>query len=474
MLFPTVDFGIFFCLVFTAAWALRGKDLERRIFLTAASYFFYGYWNWAFMALLLVCSLANYALGLAIGTLRRRWARAILLGFSVLLNIGLLCYFKYATFFLTSANAISRFFSLPLSLPIIQVVLPVGISFFTFQAMSYVIDIYRGHAKAERSPLNVLLFISFFPQLVAGPIVRAGDFLPQLHRMPQMEAEAMGRGLFLVCGGLFKKIFIASYLSGLWVDKIFLAPFDYAPLEVLLGVYAYAVVIYCDFSAYSDIAIGTAALLGYDFPDNFNQPYRALSFKDFWRRWHISLSTWLRDYLYIPLGGSRKGRIRGYINLMLTMLLGGLWHGAALKYIFWGLLHGSSLAVERALEDHQKISERKRSSNPALPLLRWVLVFNVVCLGWVFFRAADFRQAFELLAALLPRNSELKILSPFLLGLLGLGMALQFLPQGLAKTAQHWFSRFPALAQGLATGGFLLVLSAVSPEGVAPFIYFQF
>jgi alginate O-acetyltransferase complex protein AlgI len=476
VLFPTVDFGIFFVLVFAASWFLRRRDVERKIFLTAASYFFYGYWDWSFMALLAGVTVLDYLFGLALGAVKNQGGRKALVALAAILNLGVLGYFKYTTFLLESGNAALRLFGLPLSLPIIQVILPVGISFFTFQAMSYVIDVYRREIPAEKSLLDLALFISFFPQLVAGPIVRAKDFIPQLKSAPSIGDVPVGRALFRIAGGLFKKVIVANYLSSLWADRIFQAPMDFGPVDVILGVYAYAIVIYCDFSAYSEIAIGTASLLGYHFPPNFDQPYRALSLKDFWRRWHISLSTWLRDYLYLPLGGNRKGKIRTYVNLIITMLLGGLWHGAALKFAAWGLLHGSGLAMERAIREKRASMGKLPSANPFVKILKFLLVFNFVCLGWVFFRAADFRSALEVFQAMLPRpGAQAAILvTPFLLSLLCLGMLMQFFPRQWSEAIIGRFERISLTSQALAMGGFLVVLSAMSQEGVAPFIYFQF
>lgn len=476
MLFPTVDFGIFFVLVFSVSWFLRRRDLERKVFLTAASYFFYGYWDWSFMALLFGVTAMDYLFGLALGAVRRPGGRKALAALSTALNLGVLGYFKYSTFFLESGNAAIRLFGLPFSLPIVQVVLPVGISFFTFQALSYVIDVYRRDIPAEKSLLDLLLYVSFFPQLVAGPIVRAKDFVPQLKSCPAIGDVPVGRALLQIAGGLFKKVVVANYLSSLWVDRVFQAPRDFGPLDAILGVYAYAIVIFCDFSAYSEIAIGTASLLGYSFPPNFDQPYRALSLQDFWRRWHISLSTWLRDYLYLPLGGNRKGRARTYANLVITMVLGGLWHGAALKYLAWGLLHGAGLAVERAVRERRAARGKAPSANPLVKLLKILGVFNFVCVGWVFFRAADFSAAFEVFRAMLPRPGvgASVLVTPFLASLLGLGILLQFFPERWTEAIVRRFERLPLSGQSAAMGGFLVALSAMSQNGVAPFIYFQF
>ena len=345
MLFSSGLF-LFVFLGFSLIYGLLKRRLTLRIvYVTLFSLYFYYKTSGLFFLLLVGLSLSDFAIGRLMHRSRRSGARKSLLVLSLLINLGLLCYFKYADLIVSAvAGLIDRTLTLP------DIFLPVGISFFTFQSMSYVIDLYRRQIEPVRRWIDYLFYLSFFPQLVAGPIVRARDFLPQIYRNPVFVSRDMfGRGVFLILSGLFKKAIISDYISLNFVDRVFDNPMLYSGFENLMGVYGYALQIYCDFSGYSDMAIGLALLLGFRFPVNFDSPYQSATITEFWRRWHISLSSWLKDYLYISLGGNRKGRARTYANLMLTMLLGGLWHGAAVRFILWGALHGAALAVHKAL-----------------------------------------------------------------------------------------------------------------------------
>lgn len=467
MLFPTIEFAIFFILVFSSSWLLIKIPRARRFLLILASYFFYGFWDWRFTFLLFFSSLFNYLCGLAIGRSVNIYKRQFFLFISVLINLGLLFFFKYFDFFFRNIRNLSLELGTNLPQLDLDIILPVGISFFTFQAMSYVIDVYRGDLKQRRSLLDVMLYISFFPQLVAGPIVRASDFLPQLNKQPNINQIKTSSSLLRIITGLFKKMIISNYLANLLVDPVFLDPLQFNSLEVLAAGYGYSVQIFCDFSAYSDIAIGCAALLGYSFPENFNSPYKADSLKDFWRRWHISLSSWLRDYLYIPLGGSRKGKIMTYRNLLLTMLLGGLWHGAAWNFIIWGAMHGLGLALERFFK-------LGKSKNIFFRSLRIVFVFHFVTLAWVFFRSPDMEIASAFFQALVNFQFAPGILSPFIIILLLIGMSFHFIPKLFQQKLSLLFSYSPLFVQGLVLALSFFLLSVLGPEGVAPFIYFQF
>jgi alginate O-acetyltransferase complex protein AlgI len=344
--------------------------------------------------------------------------------------------------------------------------------------MSYTIDVYKGKYRANKSFIDVLLFKAFFPQLVAGPIVRAGEFLPQLKEHKTIDQVEFGRAITLIAFGLFKKVFIANYLGTMFVDPVFSNPAGFGGPELLLGTYGYAVQIFCDFSAYSDIAIGVALLLGFRFPENFNNPYRATSIQDFWHRWHISLSTWLRDYLYISLGGNRKGKLATYVNLLITMLLGGLWHGAAWNFIIWGGLHGMGLAAERFAREKLKRPEGARPLPTVikflLKFLGVVFTFNFVCLGWIFFRAPTLGLAWQYLTGIFSAGTGFRQLTPFLAGLLVFGVLMHFIPRSWGERIQRFVERMPVAAAVAGFAVFLVLLSAVSPTGVAPFIYFQF
>jgi alginate O-acetyltransferase complex protein AlgI len=352
-------------------------------------------------------------------------------------------------------------------LPLLQVILPVGISFFTFQGISYVVDVKRGKTPAARSLLDVMLLMSFFPHLVAGPIVRASDLLPQFDRTPRLTKEMAIHGLLLIAWGLFKKTVIASELSTRLVDPVFFDPSAYGGLDIAAAVYGYAVQIYCDFSAYSDMAIGIAALLGYSFPRNFDQPYRASSMQSFWRRWHISLSSWLRDYLYVPLGGGRKGLIMSCVNVMITMLLGGLWHGAAWTFVAWGGLHGGAQVVER-------LGRKAFGDRRVIPGWLGVLItFHIVCLGWILFRAESFAMAMSVLQGL-GRAGPLLVTTPLVLILIVGGLAMHWLPPRAIEGIAERLKPAPSLTVAVLIGIAILLVEAVRPDGVAPFIYFQF
>src|SRR3954466_1365789 len=388
MLFPTTHFLFFFLVVAGVVAALQDRFTAKKAVLVVASYYFYAQWDWRFCFLLVFSTAVSYAAGLLMDRPREDRVRRTVLGGAVTVHLALLGVFKYFDFFVYSANELARAAGFTHELPFLEILLPVGISFFTFHGISYVTDVYRRDVAVCHDPLDMALYMSFFPQLVAGPIVRAAYFLPQLAR-PSTEPIPLAPALVLILAGLFKKVVVANYLATGLVDPVFAAPTSYGGPDLLLATYAYAVQIYCDFSAYSDMAIALAALLGFRFPANFNQPYRAQRLREFWQRWHISLSTWLRDYLYKPLGGNRGGRLKTYRNLLLTMLLGGLWHGAAWKFIAWGALHGGGLAVERLFEPWIG----RRALSPVAKIVATLIVFHFVCLAWIFFRAEDFAVA---------------------------------------------------------------------------------
>lgn len=469
MLFPTLDYAIFFIAVFSLAWASQGSNSFRKILLIGASYFFYGYWDWRFLLLLAGSSTVCYVAGRLLSTVEPERDRKWILAIAVTLNLVVLGFFKYYGFFLDSLGEILAMLEIQRDLPFLEIILPVGISFFTFQAISYLVDIYRGQIEAEPSYIDVLLYISFFPQLVAGPIVRAAHFLPQLHQPPKADRVLMSMGLLLIVTGMFKKVVLANYLATEMVDQVFFDPASFGSLDALLAMYGYAIQIYCDFSAYSDIAIGSAALLGYRFQRNFDQPYRATSLQDFWRRWHISLSSWLRDYLYIPLGGSRGGPLKTARNLFLTMLLGGLWHGAAWTFVLWGVAHGLWLGLERLFQKAVPLG-----SGFVTACLGWLVTWHFVVSAWVLFRSESLDHALAFLDALGNSGAEIRFFTPFMLILLIIGMGMQFTSPRTFAVVEKDFSRLPAVLQGILFALGLTVIDAFGPEGIAPFIYFQF
>jgi D-alanyl-lipoteichoic acid acyltransferase DltB (MBOAT superfamily) len=470
MLFPTLNFGLFFLVTFTVAWSLRRWPRCRLAFLTAASYIFYANWDWRFCLLLFASSFGNWLFGHAVHRHRGTPAAKRYVTVAVTLNLLLLGAFKYFNFFIGSLNATFENFGIARDIPFLEIVLPVGISFFTFHGISYVVDLYRSKLEKPATLLQMLLYISFFPQLVAGPIVRASHFLPQLADPVDPRDIRATRAYLLILGGLFKKVVVANYLSADLVDDVFFDPTRYGALDLLLATYGYAVQIYCDFSAYTDIAIGVAALFGYRFPQNFNQPYRAVGLRDFWRRWHISLSSWLRDYLYIPLGGN-TGDWRRYRNLMLTMLLGGLWHGAAWNFVIWGALHGVLLVVE-----HLVFPEN--TTRRPLPLwlraLAIIVTFHCVCLTWIFFRSPDLAHAVNFLEGFERLGQGATVATLFVLTLLIGGIAAQFLPKNRLELIETVIDRIPVAAQGALVGALIVAIDSLGPTGIAPFIYFQF
>jgi D-alanyl-lipoteichoic acid acyltransferase DltB (MBOAT superfamily) len=466
MLFPTLEFLLFFLLVMLAAAALDRRHEARKLMLVAASYFFYAQWNWRFCFLLATSSVVSYGAGRAIAASRLDTTRRRIVAAAVTAHLGLLGFFKYYDFFTESLNDLLRDLGATRDLPFIEVILPVGISFFTFHGISYVVDVYRGDVAVCRRLTDMLLYISFFPQLVAGPIVRASKFLPQLYS-PQPRRIQLAPAMVLILGGLFKKVVVANYLATDLVDPVFADPGGFPSADLLLAAYGYAVQIYCDFSAYSDMAIGLAALLGYSFPVNFDQPYRATSLRDFWRRWHISLSSWLRDYLYKPLGGSRGGVFQTRRNLMITMLLGGVWHGAAWKFVAWGGLHGAALIAERPLLTDAPLGGWRK----ALAIL---LTFHFVCLCWIFFRADGFDTTLLYLQSMAQLTPGIQQTRPFTLGLVALGMGLHFVPRDAGLRVARWIATWPEWAVGGLAGTCAIGIHALGPDGVAPFIYFQF
>jgi D-alanyl-lipoteichoic acid acyltransferase DltB (MBOAT superfamily) len=471
VLFTTLAYAKFFALAFVVTWLCARARRLRLLFLLGASYFFYAQSGTRFLALIWACSSADFLLSHAIARAQGDRRRRAWLVVTVLMNLGVLAYFKYARFGLETAHAGLAALGLQLPTPALSIALPVGISFFTFESMSYVIDVYRRELEPHSSYLEYLTFVAFFPHLVAGPIVRPRDLLPQLARPPVWREGEASEALLLIATGLLKKLAIADYLGLNLVDRVFDAPTQYSALECYVAIVGYAVQIYTDFSGYTDIAIGSAALLGVRFPANFAAPYQAHDIVDFWRRWHISLSTWLRDYLYIPLGGNRGGRLRTYANLIVTMLLGGLWHGPKWTFVVWGGLHGVALAFNRAFRER---FGDVLGSTPLLRALSTALTFHFVLLSWVFFRADSFRAARAVFGELTTLTTYHPNLDARVLGVLAFGLAVHFLPQRLEATLRARFSALPGIAQGIALFAVLLIVRRMASAEAVPFVYFQF
>ena len=472
MLFPTATFTIFFLVVLPLSWLLMPRGERWRPFIIAASYVFYSAWDWRFVFLLAASTVWNQQFALAIYRREDARARKRLLFAAVAGNVALLGYFKYYDFFVTSTNNLFALAGVDVPVGTRSIILPVGISFFTFMAISYLVDVYRGDFRPT-SFGKFAAYLSFFPHLVAGPIVRPGELVPQLDTPRDPRYLDTSRAFFLIATGLFMKVVVANYLAANIVDQVFGAPGQHSSLEVLVGVYAYAVQIYADFFGYTNMAIGIALLLGFRFPQNFDAPYTATSIADFWRRWHMTLSRWLRDYVYIPLGGNRGSRLFTYRNLMLTMLIGGLWHGAGWTFVAWGAIHGTALVAERWWTGRPGRVER--------PPTRWgraarrFVTFQVVCFAWIFFRADSFADARDVITQLFTAWGEPSpLVTGGVLAAIAVGIGSQYLPRRLPLVLMARFSRLPVPAQAAVLSLALLATHAMGPEGVAPFIYFQF
>lgn len=452
--------------------SLSKTDRPKLLFVTLFSLYFYYKSSGAYFILLLFATAIDFTLAKLIYSARDQWQRKFYIIVTLVVNLGILGYFKYTNFLLDSFFSFSGQDFQPL-----DIFLPVGVSFFTFQSLSYTLDVYRGNLKPVDNILDYAFFVSFFPQLVAGPIVRASDFLPQIHKPTIVSPEMLGRGIFLIGCGLFKKAVISDYISTNFVDRVFDAPTLYSGLENLFAVYGYALQIYCDFSGYSDMAIGIALLLGFRFPMNFDSPYQSKNITEFWRRWHISLSTWLRDYLYISLGGNRKGEVRTYANQMITMLLGGLWHGASWRFIIWGGLHGLALTVHKFVRS--RFPEREASVSQWKNLLSVFLTFHFVCFCWIFFRAANMATVGEILNQIFS-HMNLGLFPEFFAGyrvvlmLMAIGYLLHFIPREAELAAQETITNMSLAGKAAFMISVIILVIQTKSSGIQPFIYFQF
>ncbi len=483
MLFPTLNFGLFFLVVFAASWAMIGRPEARKGLLLAASFFFYGYWDWRFLSLLAASAAINYLAGIAITRETVDGRRKLAVGLAVAANLIILGFFKYYDFFTESLSDVLGTVGLERDMLLLDVILPIGISFFTFQGISYVVDVYRRNIPAVDGPLDLFLYISFFPQLVAGPIVRAADFLPQLKKTPTLDMATVTFGFVLIVVGLLKKMIVASYLATEIVDDVFSFPAGSSSLDLLVGCYAFVVQIYCDFSGYSDIAIGASQVLGYDLMLNFRQPYHAATVQGFWRRWHISLSTWFRDYLYIPLGGNRVSTARRYANLFVVFVVSGLWHGAAWTFVAWGALHGFYLVFGMWTRE-----ARKRFAD-AIGLTRAPLLYKglqiattflLVTWAWIFFRADSIADAWYVgthLFAASPPGADVYLSMgsyDFWVGVAAIAIleAVHLGQRGVRL--RPWLAERPtAVRWGLYYAAVMLLLLFANTDG-GKFIYFQF
>jgi alginate O-acetyltransferase complex protein AlgI len=470
----------FFLFLFTGfLWlfiALSPTHRPKMVFVILFSLYFYYKSSGEYFVLLLVATIVDFTLAKLIHHATRKWEKRLYIILTLLVNLGMLGYFKYTNFiFETYSGLVGDTFQ-PM-----DIFLPVGISFFTFQSLSYTIDVYRGQLKPVNNIIDYAFFVTFFPQLVAGPIVRASEFLPQMHRPTVVTREMFGNAVYLIGCGLFKKAVISDYISINFVDRVFDAPALYSGLENLFAVYGYALQIYCDFSGYSDMAIGIALLLGFRFPVNFNSPYKSQNITEFWRRWHMTLSRWLRDYVYISLGGNRLGKARTYLNLMITMLLGGLWHGASWRFIIWGGLHGFALSVHKWYRS-KKRDTRSTSDAPISSIQkigRILVTVHFVCFCWIFFRAESlqvvgqmFRQIFfELNPQILP---EFVVGYKYVMLLMVLGYLLHFIPDRLELRLRGQLVASHFIFKAAWMIAIIILVIETKSAAIQPFIYFQF
>ena len=492
MLFPTTEFALFYAAVLLLWWTLPARrPVARKLLLLAASTAFYAWWSWRFALLLLASAALNHACARAVARREDPRARARLVRFAVAANLALLAFFKYASFLVVDAlhplllslcraagpETLQAFlgFEQARTFPFVQsIVLPIGISFYTFQAIAYVVDVGRGACRPARSVLDFANYLAFFPKLCAGPIARPAELLPQMEDLPGRDARIdTGRALWLVVFGLFKKTVLANFLAERLVDPFFAHAGVLGAADALLGAWGYAVQLYLDFSAYTDMAVGLGLLLGFALPVNFDAPYFSRTLQEFWRRWHISLSSWLRDYLYIPLGGSRRGAARTYLNLFLTMLLGGLWHGAGWMFLLWGGLHGAYLAAERFV-----LRRLPAASAAPVRFLQRVWIFHVVAFFWIFFRAGTgglgLAGAGEVFGAFARFPASSLLFSATALAVLLAGFLCQAADAHRPRALWDAFNRLPVLVQSLVAAVLLTLVLGLGPSGVPAFIYFQF
>ncbi|MGF1464794.1 MAG: MBOAT family O-acyltransferase [Sandaracinaceae bacterium] len=505
MLFHRLDYQVFLALAVVGYWSLRRLELERDpagrgttgdgpyreraaprgvpsawltaprfAFVVLASCVFYSAWEVRYLGLILFSTALDYSVGRGLGATRSPRLRRMLLGVSLAGNLGLLGLFKYFNFFGEATADVLAVFGVDVDPPVLDVLLPVGISFYTFQTLSYTIDVYRGRLEPTRNPLKFAFYVTFFPQLVAGPVVRAAEFLPQLDRPPWLSRSRVSDGLFLIAMGLVKKVIFADFISVNLVDRVFDDPSAFTAVEVVIALYGFTLQIYADFSGYTDVARGSGLLFGIELPENFDRPYQARSVAEFWRRWHMTLSTWLRDYLYFPLGGSRGGTARTYFNLWLTIFLIGLWHGASWTFVVYGNLQAFAVMSNRAL-----VRWRRRNgwggTDPAwVNVLKVLLTLQFVVFSRILFRATDLDNAYAVTAQLFTGTVSTAQVSLDVWRVLVLGFFLHYVPRSQVSLLRRAFVDMPAWAQGLVLALIGATLTLFSTQAVVPYIYFQF
>lgn len=473
MVFNSGLFLWLFAAFFFVYILLQHQRKARMLFVLLFSYYFYYKSSGTYFFLLAFVTVSDFLIARRMSLMSSHRARRLMVALSVAIDLSLLGYFKYTNFFADILSSVTGGTFGPF-----DIFLPVGISFFTFQSLSYTIDVYRGTIKPIGSLLDYAFYVSFFPQLVAGPIVRARDFIPQLYRPVVVTDGMMGRGIALIVAGLIKKVVISDYISVNFVDRVFDNPLLYSGVENLMAVYGYALQIYCDFSGYSDMAIGIALLLGFHFNINFDSPYKSASVTEFWHRWHISLSSWLKDYLYISLGGNRKGKIRQYANLIITMFLGGLWHGASWNFVLWGSMHGVALALHKGFRSLLG-RDKHYASTGWRKVAAVLLTFHFACLCWIFFRQRDMLMAFDMIGQIFS-NFSLHLLPQVVTGyrtvfiLMALGYAAHYAPDRWMNGFNNLVTQLPLLGKALLLVAAIWLVIQMKGTAIQPFIYFQF
>jgi len=489
LLFTQLYFWIFYFVVLLIYSIIYKERALRNAFLFAASLFFYWKTSGLFFLILVFSTVSDFYLGNLIHYSRKQGWKKFGVIMSVVVNLFMLSYFKYTYLFV---NTVNNLFNLDLQIvnhlalwsntltgtrfDTSVILLPVGISFYTFQTISYTVDIYRGKVDPVKHILDFGFYVSFFPQLVAGPIVRAAQFIPQLYKRYHLTREEFGYALFMILKGLFKKIFIGDYIAVNFIDRVFADPMGFSGFENLMALYGYSLQVYVDFSGYTDIAIGVALLLGFRLPKNFNAPYKATNVGNFWKRWHISLSSWLRDYLYIPLGGNRKGRVMTDVNLMITMLLGGLWHGASWHFVVWGGINGLGIVVYKLW---QKISPYEHSTHWAATLWKIFLTFNFITFTRIWFRSESMEKANQLIHQV-THSFHAEIIPQVLwsyrlvFAVMALGYFIHWVPERWKLALLNWYIRIPIWAKALIAVVMVFIIYQSWSADLQPFIYFQF
>lgn len=478
--FPTIPFVAFFLLVLSVVWAIGQRRRLRNVFLIAASYVFYAGLDWRMAALLGGSSVVNWWLGERIAS-TEPGARGRITALAVIVNVLFLGAFKYFGFFLENVQELALVLGLAAHVPVLELLLPVGVSFYTFQSIAYLVDLHRGHGHRAQSLADYLLFISFFPQLLIGPICRSRDLLPQIEADPPKGVPELSTAVVLILAGVLKKVVVATYLQTHLVDDVFLAPENYGPLELMMAAYGYTMQLYCDFSGYTDMARGLGLLVGFKLPENFNQPYRSTSIAEFWRRWHMTFGHWLRDYLYFPLGGGHRSKPRVYLNLMITLLVAGIWHGAHYKYLLWGGVHGLALVAHKGTQDLRRAlgQDPKTTRSPWWYIaLAWAYTFHLCVLARVLFRAPDLEVAWVYYRRMVEGALAGEWSGPgvewLVFPMLLLVLALNFWGHKVRDLAIRLHDAVPPVARPAVWVGAGLLVLVVQPDDVAPFVYFQF